>query len=133
MFNLSTRYEHPGLGDDHDEDPFAHAKMATAKWTGELLDRHYPGHPWYCEVVMSKTGGLIKIQLRGLMPTNRWYCCQLSDVLNDPGGKRTVLRGAGEILERYSIRRGAFNVDDWQSAMIKAPISGRGHLAPLLQ
>ncbi len=133
MFSLSTHYEHPGLGDDRFEDQFANEKMAIAKWTGELLNRHYPGHPWYCEVVMNKTGGLIKIQLRGLMPADRWYCCQLSQVITDPGGKRTVIKGAGEILERYQIKRGAFDLNDWQAAMSLTPLTGRGHLAPSLR
>ncbi|MCS6760154.1 MAG: hypothetical protein MO852_15395, partial [Candidatus Devosia euplotis] len=114
------------------EDPFARAKVATAKWTGELLNRVYPGHPWNVEVIMSRTGGLIKIQIKGLMPTDRWYVCQLHDVLTDPGGKRTVLRGAGELLERYQLRRGAFSIDHWQAAMNLAPMTGRGPVAPLL-
>lgn len=132
MFKLNIGYEHPGLGDDHSEDPFARAKVETAKWTGDLLNRNYPGHPWIVEVVMARNGGLIKIRLQGLMPANRWYCVQLNDVLTDPGGRRTVLRGAGELLERYSISRGAFSVDDWQTAMSLTPVTGRGHLAPLL-
>ena len=132
MFDLNIGYEHPGLGDDLSEDPFAAAKVSTAQWTGDLLNRNYPGHPWNVEVIMSKTGGLIKIQLKGLMPADRWYVCHLSAVLTDPGGKRTVLLGAGELLERYQIRRGAFSIDDWQQAMMHAPLTGRGHLAPLL-
>lgn len=134
-FNHGLRYEHPGLGDDNREDRFAHAKMAAAKWTGDLLERNYPGHPWHVEVVMNKTGGLIKIRLNGIMPGDRWYVCQLRDVISDPGGRRTVLRGAGELLERYRIPRTGFNLTEWRLAMDRMPISarqtGRGHVAPL--
>jgi hypothetical protein len=131
MFKLNVGYEHPGLGDDLSEDPFAKAKVSTAKWTGELLNRHYPGHPWNIEVIMSKTGGLIKMQLMGLMPADRWYVCQLHDVISDPGGRKTILRGAGELLERYQLRRGAFSIDDWQQAMMLVPLTARGRLEPL--
>lgn len=131
-FQLSTRYEHPGLGDDFSHDPFAAAKMQTARWVGELLDREYPGHPWYCEVKMWKDGGLLQIQLRGLMPADRWAVCHLSNMAGDPSGRRTVLAKAGELLERYNIPRGAFSIDDWIGAMRKSPIIGRGHLEPLL-
>lgn len=131
MFRLSTRYERPDLGDGDGRDPQAAAKMEIARWTGELLNRNFPGHPWFCEVVMSATGGAIKIQLRGLMPADRWYVVKLSDVISDPGGKRTVLKGAGELLERYRIPRGAFSIDHWKDALNLAPIRGRGHLEPL--
>jgi len=135
-FEMSLKYEHPGLGDDLSEDPFAKAKMATAKWTGELLNREYPGHAWLVEVVMYANGGIIKIRLNGIMPPNRWYVVKLHDVISDVGGKRTVLKGAGELLERYQIRRGAFNLDHWRNALEAMPLgsrlTGRGHLAPLL-
>jgi len=131
MFKLNVGYEHPGLGDDFSHDPFAKAKVETAKWVGTLLDRTYPGHAWRTEVVMAKTGGVIKIQLMGLMPSDRWYVVKLSDVLTDPGGKRTVLKGAGELLERYQIPRGKFSIDHWRDALNLIPIKGRGHLDPL--
>lgn len=136
QFHPQLKYEHPGLGDDLSPDPFAKPKMAIAKWTGDLLNREYAGHAWHVEVTMSAKGGIIKIRLNGIMPGNRWYVVKLDEVLTDPGGKRTVLRGAGELLERYQIRRGGFNLDQWRNALAAMPIqdriSGRGHLAPLI-
>lgn len=131
MFSLSTKYERPDLGDGDGRDPFAAAKMETARWVGELLNRTYQGHPWFCEVVMSRTGGVVKMQLRGLMPPDRWYVVKLSDVASDPGGRRTILKGAGELLERYNVPRGGFSIDHWKQALNLAPIKGRGHLEPL--
>lgn len=129
MFDLRLKYEN--LDDSGDEDPFLRAKMATAKWTGELLQRHYPGHPWMVEVRMNRWGGVIQIQLRGIMPVDRWYVVKLSSVISDPGGKRTVLKGAGELLERYQIPRAPFSIDHWKQALQAAPANGRGHLEPL--
>lgn len=131
MFDLAVKYERPDLGDGDGYNPQAAQEIAVAKWTGELLDRNYPGHPWYVEVKINAKGGIIQIQLRGLMPADRWYVCNVNDVLHDPGGKRTVLKGAGEILERYNLPRQKFSPEDFVMALRKSPIIGRGHLDPL--
>lgn len=134
-FDMSLRYEDPGLGDMKVDDPQARMKMAVAKWVGELLNRHYPGHAWHVEVKASKTGGLIMIRLNGIMPADRWYCIQLNDAFSDPSG-HLVKRGAGELLERYRIPRGNFDLDHWRGALnampLSAKITGKGHLAPLI-
>lgn len=129
MFNLKLGYEN--LDDSGDEDPFFRAKLATAKWTADLLQRHYSGHPWHVEVRMNRWGGVIQIQLRGLMPADRWYVVHLSQAISDPGGKTTVLRGAGELLERYNIPRSNFSVDHWQQALQRSFNNGRGDVTPL--
>lgn len=129
MFGLNLKYEN--LDDSGDEDPFMRAKMATCKWTADLLERHYPGHPWLVNVKMNRWGGVIQIQLRGLMPADYWYVVKMSAAISDPGGKTTVLKGAGELLERYGIARTGFTADQWQQALHRFPINGRGHLEPL--
>lgn len=141
QFDMRLGYEHPGLGDDLSPDPYATAKMATAKWAGDLLNRVYPGHAWHVEVVIQRgtgsfAGGLIKIRLNGLMPADRWYVVPLSAAVSDPGGKQTVLKGAGELLERYRIPRGGFDMDHWRAALNAMPVEaknrGKGHLDPLI-
>lgn len=129
MFKLETRYER--TSDDPEEvDPFVKAKMATAKWVGEKLNQHYPGHPWFVEVKGDRFGAVILIQLMGIMPANRYYLVKFADALTDPGGKK-IMRGAGELLERYGIPRQGFTMDNWVAALSKFPISARGHLEPL--
>lgn len=139
-FRMEYGYEAP-LADKGYERPTdkAAAEIATAKWVGELLIRSFPGHPWHVEVEIGKIharDGLIKIRLNGIMPANYWYNVKMSAVLTDPGGKRTVLKGAGEILERYNLPRSRFDGDHWRVAMNQMPIArrltGRGHLAPLI-
>lgn len=143
-FEQRLAYQHPGLGDDRElVDHYADAKIAVAKWVGNLLERTYPGHAWHVEVLITAnngqraTGGIIKIRLNGIMPPNYWYNIKLGDTLTDPGGKRTVLKGAGELLERYRLHRGAFDLDQWRQAMNSMPIAermkGKGYRAPLLQ
>lgn len=129
MFNLKLGYEN--LDDSGDEDPFANAKLAICKWTAEILQQHYAGHPWMVEVRMNRWGGVIQIQIRGLMPANQWATIPLSRILTDPNGRTTVRRWAGELLERYNIPRTNFSFDQWQQALNRFPINGRGHLEPL--
>jgi len=123
-----------GLIAGEGDDAQAAAKLAIARWTGELLQRHYPGHAWHVEVAMNARGGLIKIRINYLMPPNYWYNIKLSDAVSDPSGQ-LVKRGAGELLERYNIPRTGFMVDAWRTALnampIEAKLKGRGHLAPL--
>lgn len=125
MFDLSVRHE----TDDTGVDPYKSVNMETAKWVGAKLDSVYPGHPWL--VVCDTRNGIISIQIRGIMPANRWYVVKLNDVKSDPGGRHTILRGAGELLERYQIPRRGFSEHHWFDAMDKAPVRGRGHLEPL--
>lgn len=126
-FKLNLGYEHPDLGDEPRADPLKAMEVATAKWAGELLERHYAGHPWKVEV----KGGMILISIPPLMGALHHYAVKISDTLTDPGGQRTVLRGAGEILERYQIPRQRFDLDHWRQAMSHVPFTGRGNLAPL--
>lgn len=140
-FRPQVGYEHPGLGDDLEADTStAQAEVATARWVGTFLDRHFQGHAWHVEVQITAhrggrpTDGVIKIRLNGIMPPNRWYLVKLSDTLNDPKGK-TIMRAGGELLERYRLRRGNFDLDQWRNALAAMPLvgraMGRGHDAPL--
>lgn len=129
MFKPDLRYERTS-DDPEEQDEFANAKMATAKWVGEKLQQHYPGHPWFVEVKGDRGGAVILIQLMGIMPHNRHYAVNFRDALTDPGGK-TIMRGAGELLERYGIARQGFSMDDWKVALSKNAIFGKGSLEPL--
>ncbi len=130
MFSPKPHYEN-NSDDPNKRDPFARVKMATCKWTGELLERHYPGHTWWVEVDGDRFGAVIKIQIRVLMPADRWYVVNFRDAVSDPGGRR-IINGAGELLERYGIPRTGFTVDNWKAALARFPIgNGRGHLEPL--
>jgi hypothetical protein len=119
-------------GGDDAPSEWARAEVETAKWVGELLNRHYPNHPWFVEVKGDAANAVIMLQIRGIMPPNRWYVVKFRDVLTDPGGRRTILKGAGELLERYNIPRTPFSIDEWKQALLRFPIgNGRGHLEPL--
>jgi hypothetical protein len=129
MFKLETRYER--TSDDPDEvDPFVKAKIETAKWTGEKLQQFFPGHPWFVEVKGDRWNAVVMIQIRGIMPADRWYVLKFRDLLTDAGG-RMIMRAGGELLERYGIPRQGFSLTAWKDALTRYPITGRGHIEPL--
>lgn len=137
-FHQKLAYEDINAEDGGRPNPKRTAELATAKWVGEKLEQFYPGHPWMVEVSIGKNGrdGLIKFRLNGIMPAHYWYILKMSAVLTDPGGRTTVLRGGGELLERYKLPRANFDLDHWRVAMNNIPtfhrLTGRGHVAPLI-
>lgn len=79
-----------------------------AKELSELLDRHYPGHLW--AVSADHKNGIVTIQ--NLRLSGRWgFIVKIANLANDPG-RRSVIRAGGELLERYNVARGRFNVAD---------------------
>lgn len=128
-----------GLGDDKAAFDAAKTKreVAIAKWVGNRLERFYPGHAWHVVTRIGFDGrnGNIQIRLNGIMPANMWMNVLLSEALDDPTGK-VILRRAGELLERYKLPRGNFDLDHWRQALNAMPIAvkklGRGYKAPLL-
>jgi hypothetical protein len=68
------------------------------------LNQHYPGHLWGC--IAEQRQGIVKFNIPILMGVNNWWIVNLhtTDIVD---GMR---RGAGEILERYGLARGRFQL-----------------------
>lgn len=78
----------------------ADATMATG-CVRDLVD-HYPGHDWH---VMVK-GGILHVKAMNINP-NWGMCLHYSQIKSDAQErKRSLLRAAGEFLERANLRRG---------------------------
>ena len=75
----------------------------VATRTGAVLDKHYHGHVWRIEV--DPEGGIIKISPRDL--PGRWGFVDKLALWSEP----RMVRMAGELLERYRIRRGRADPD----------------------
>lgn len=83
-----------------------------------VLNGKYPGHAWAVNVDIS--GGVVHI--RNLFLSGRWgFIVKLVDVQNDVGNKQ-LMRAAGELLERYRLRRGAMNDAEYMN--LKTDING---------
>lgn len=86
-------------------DPFK-AKDAEIKATMMAwLKRHYPGYPWATEADCAKR--IVKFSIPILMGVDNWWVVNLR---THPDIIPAMAQGAGQILERYRLRRGAFQL-----------------------
>lgn len=96
----------------HEEiDRYAAANEALSKRIWHVLQQHYPGHPW--GVGVNHEQGIAQI----FLPTfTEWsWIIRLNELFVDPG-MRMVIRGAGEMLERYRMPRSGFDVSHYLTA-----------------
>lgn len=109
--------------DEGIEDPVAKADLALARRIGEVLQFHYPGHAFMVQVMHGQ--GIATINIPILM--GQWqHVIKLYDLKSDPGMK-SVVRAAGEILERYKMPRQGFSMAEWGDALAAKPI-GKIHV-----
>lgn len=98
-----------GLMDPHGDKAAANAHLCRI--IGRKLSEAYPGHPW--GVSAESEHGIVKIALQGF---TQWpVIIKISTLKSDPG-LRSVVRYAGEILERLRLPRGGFSMADWRAA-----------------
>lgn len=81
--------------------------MNLMKQIGDKLFAHYPGYQWAVSVVKGV------VQVRNLNLSGKWGFVLLTKDI-DPDLK-VVMRAGGEILERYRLKRGAYNEDAYNS------------------
>lgn len=78
--------------------------MVMAKTAADALDKAYPGHLWAVDV----NGGMLNI--RNLLLSAEWgYRIKVPTVFTASDLGARVLKGGGEILERFSMARGRFS------------------------
>lgn len=97
------------LAAQHEEARIAAREVELANRMADVLNRQYPGHLWM--VHASIKGGVVHI--RNLYLSGKWgFVVKLADVLADVENKQ-LMRAAGELLERYRLRRGALNMAEY--------------------
>jgi hypothetical protein len=87
----------------------ARTDLAAARAVRRILDTAYPGHDW--EVVADSGQGYIAFRIPALMGANYAYLVKGKDLT-----PAAVLKGGGELLERYRLPRGKFNLDRFLEA-----------------
>ena len=87
----------------------ARADLATARAVRRILDTAYPGHDW--EVVADSGQGYVAFRIPALMGANWAYLIKCRDLTPE-----AVLKGGGELLERYRLPREKFNLDRFLEA-----------------
>jgi len=76
-----------------------------------VLRRHYPGHFWHVDVNVRQ--GMINIH--NLFLSGIWgFRIHLKGIHSASQIEHDVKMAGGELLERYNMRRGSFNVDKWE-------------------
>lgn len=92
------------------------ANKALCKLIGEKLATTYPGFPW--GVMSEIEHGIVKIALQGF---TQWpITIRISTLKGDPSLK-TVVKFAGELLERLQLSRETFSMADFQTALRRLP------------
>jgi hypothetical protein len=107
---LETKYEAPSDG----EDPYRDYDIWVAGRMMELLKRVYPGHLWATEY--NTLQRVAKIGLPLLMGVSNWMAINLRTHEMTQG---LILASGGEILERYGLRRGRFQLAQFLEAREK--------------
>jgi len=92
----------------------ARTDLATARAVRRILDTAYPGHDW--EVLADSAQGYVAFRIPALMGLNYAYLVKRRDLTPE-----AVLKGGGELLERYRLPRGRFDLDRFLAA--RAPHS----------
>jgi len=87
----------------------------AAKEMAEVLHAAYPGHLW--AVTCEGNNGIATIRNLALSG-ELGFVLKLKDIYSASAWKKTILAAAGEILERFYLRRGAANEDQITSVPI---------------
>ncbi len=94
-------------------------RTAYEQWVAtkifEDLERHYPGHNWHVLCDLEKGG--VAIGLPTLMAFNDVYWIRMRDLT-----PVQVARAGGELLERYRLPRGRFELGSFLEAREKHSI-----------
>lgn len=101
--------------------------LALTKAIADVLERHYPSQPWTVEVDHSQ--GVVFISLPIIMRRNQKYVLHIDRLKSDPG-LRSVIRAAGEILERHNVPRSGFRLDHFLHARAANPMNRPRLLIP---
>ncbi len=111
---LLSKYEAPANDHGgHAYDPFEVKDHEVAQTMMRWLEREYPGHLWATASNLAQ--GIVQFNIPILMGVDKWWVVNLRthDIID---GMR---KGAGEILERYHLRRGRFELDTFLEAREK--------------
>ena len=93
----------------------ARADLAAARAVRRILDTAYPGHDW--DVIADSGQGYVAFRSPALMGANFAYLIKGKDLTAE-----AVLKGGGELLERYRLPRGKFDLDRFLEAREKHSI-----------
>lgn len=96
------------------DDPFARMDLANAKWMMDVLSNEYQGIPW--RTVYDGAQKMAYFSIPILMGINKFWAVNL---VTDEMTAALLKRAGGELLERYNLPRGCFNLNAFLDARDK--------------
>jgi hypothetical protein len=112
---VRNQYEAPaGPNSELADDPFKRMDLANAKWMMDILLKEYPGHLW--RTVYDGAQKMAYVSIPVLMGINKFWAINL---VTDPLTEGLLIRCAGELLERYGLPRGRFELTPFLEAREK--------------
>jgi hypothetical protein len=96
------------------------ADMDMAQKIKAVVQFHYPDHPWVAAA--NHQQGVATIGLPDICEHH--FMIHIAALKTDPGLK-LVVRGAGQILERYKIPRSGLNMDYYNQILHNNPLAFR--------
>jgi hypothetical protein len=113
---ISTHFESHGT--DANAAMLEAYEFGVCKTIFEKLWEHYPGYDW--KVAVNAIGGVASIKLPRLHHSALGYNILMSDLASDPD-LRHVVRGGGELLERFRLTRTRVNKAEYTDAIRNRP------------
>jgi hypothetical protein len=90
-------YVPTGQHSDNGYDPFREQDLAVATFMMKVVENHFPGHFWVAESDAAHNRCHIKLPM---LMGNWGYQFRVTDLM-EADGPKYVMRGAGELLERF--------------------------------
>jgi hypothetical protein len=110
-----NRYEAPATPDSGiAEDPYKASDLAACAQAMRTLEKHYPGHCF--RVIHDSKQGICLMSIPILMGINNYMAVNLKTHALDDS---RVMKAGGEILERYGLKRGGFELTPFLDARAK--------------
>ena len=113
------RYDPDAQAEQSQWDPHKDADHSLCVAAFQTLVKHYPGHFW--RVRADSKQGIAQIQIHQLMGDTLWWNIRLDESSNHNDFRLAVIRGGGEILERYALPRTAMDLDQFLEVRAQTP------------
>lgn len=118
----AMRTEHycdtPDGGLSHEEAWRVASETDMARKIAEQLNFYYPGHAW--EVTVDSRQGGAQLRIAVLMTGSQCFYMRFNDIAGPNDFNRVVRDAGGELLERFRIPRGGFDLTSFIEAQPKA-------------
>jgi hypothetical protein len=107
-------YDPSGNSALNGHDPHKGTDEALCAAIFAVLIEHYPGHFW--QIIADAEQGIARIRIPILMGQTLGYTLHLDKITSPNDLKRAVILAGGEILERWRIPRGTFDLGAFLTA-----------------